>query len=234
MKIKTTMLAVLLALAPVAVRAQDIDSYDNYRVGCSAAVCNDFEVNYREDEVAQRTRNRRTRRTRRTDDSKYYAGGNLGIFLPGDDLDVGFGLGGLFGYKFSENVSAELELYDYFGGSEFDDLGYNVLGVAANGVYRYYFGSDTSESLYAFGGVGLGFGVVSATGDVADDLDDRGVDTSETGFLFQGKVGVGYPLNDKIDIFGQSRYVNISNDSDFEGDDGGDAFAFDLGATYKF
>jgi hypothetical protein len=230
MNIKTTLLAALLVLTPVAVRAQDADNYESYRVSCnSGAECNDFDVNYQEDEVAQRTRNRRTRRTRAAD-TKYYVGGNIAPFFPFDgDLDIGFG-GGIFGgYKFTDNISAEVEIFDYFGGTETDDLGYNNFGATANGVYRYYIDQRNPQSLYVFGGLGVGIGVASATGDVADDLDDAGVDTSETGFLVQGKGGVGYPVTDKIDAFAQTKFFNIFID----GEDA-DGLAIDVGATYKF
>ena len=230
MNIKTTLLAALLVLTPVAVRAQDVDSYDSYRIGCnSGAECNDFEVNYQEDEVAQRTRNRRTRRTRRSD-TKYYVGGNIAPFIPFDgDLDVGFGGGVFGGYKFTNNISAEVEIFDYFGGTDTDDLGYNNFGATANGVYRYYIDQTNPRSLYVFGGLGVGIGVASATGDVADDLDDAGIDTSETGFLVQGKGGVGYPITEKIDAFAQTKFFNIFVD----GEDA-DGLAIDVGATYKF
>ena len=241
MNLKTVILSALLIAIPVGVRAQDVDTYENYQVACDAgAECDSFNVNYIEsdsDKVAQ-TRRTRTRRTRSSGvDNKYYAGGNLGVFFPFiDDTDVGFGLSGLFGYRFTNNISAELEVLDYFGGSEIDDLGYNIFGVSANGVYRYYFDAGNFDNLYAFGGVGVGFGIGSSTGDVADDLDDAGIDTSETGFLLQGKAGIGYPLNEKVDLFGQARYLNVFVDGD---DLGGfsedfDGLSVDVGATYKF
>ena len=231
MKIKTTMLAVLLALAPVAVNAQDLDSYENYQVGCNSGVeCNDFEVNYQEDGLAQRTRNRRSRRTRGAIDNKYYVGGNIAPFIPFDgDFDLGFGGGIVGGYRFTNNISAEVEVFDYFGGTEVDDLGYNYFGATANGVYRYYIDQSNPRSLYVFAGLGVGVGIDNATGDVADDLDDLGVDTSETGFLLLGKGGVGYPISDKIDAFAQTKFFNIFVD----GEDA-DGLAIDVGATYKF
>jgi hypothetical protein len=203
------------------------------------------EVNLQEqdNELTQnrRTRTRRTRTTSSSLDSKYYAGGNLGLFVPfnGDnsDDDIGIGFGGLFGYKVNKNISAELELFNARGGSDVDDLGYSIFGASANGVYRYYFNPDNSKSLYAFGGLGLGFGVASLTGDVADDLDDDGVDTSRTGFLLQTKAGVGYPLSDNLDLFGQARYANVfigEEDNVADSGEDGNGISFDLGATYNF
>lgn len=231
MKLKISMLAaLLLAVFPFTAQAQETNSYESLNVSCeSGAECNDFGVNFSAEgnEVAQ-TRRRRTRRTRGGGlDTRYYTGGNIGLFIPFvDDNDVGFTFGGLFGYRFNKSISAELEIYDSLGGTEIDDLGYNVLGISANGVYRYHFNPNSSRSLYAFGGLGLGVGIVNATGDVADDLD---ID-SETGFLLQTKAGVGYPLSEQLDIFGQTRFTNvfIGDVEDFDG------LSFDVGATFKF
>ena len=233
MKIKTTILAILIALAPVAVRAQDVDRYKNYRFSCNGAECNNFKLSDREDEVAQRTRDRRIRRT---DDSKYYIGGNIAPFIPFDgDLDVGFGGGIVGGYKFSNNISAEVEVFDYFGGTEIDNLDYNSFGAAVNGVYRYYIDKSNPRSFYIFGGLGAGIGIADLNGDIADVIDDAGFDTSETGFLLLGKGGVGYPVSDNIDLFAQTKFYRIFIDgeadlleSDFDG------LAIDIGATYKF
>ena len=246
MNIKTAVLAIILATGfPVAAQAQHKNSYESLQVSCQpSAECNNFEVNYQQDEVAQFPRRTRMRRTRSSLDNKYYAGGNLGVFFPFNDnetsdadADVGFGLGGLFGYRFTENISGELEVSDYFGGSNVDDLGYNLLGITANGVYRYYFNPENSKSLYAFGGVGVGVGISNATGDVADSLDAQGVDTSDTGFLLQGKAGVGYPVADQIDIFGQARFTNLFISGDEDVDNSGDdsnGLSVDVGATYNF
>jgi hypothetical protein len=244
MNIKTTVLAIILAAGfPLATQAQETKDYESLQVSCQSGVeCNDFNVDFQEqgNEIAQtrRTRTRRTRSSSSSLDSKYYAGGNLGLFLPFiDDADVGIDFGGLFGYKINQNISAELELFNARGGTDTDDLGYSIFGAAANGVYRYYFNPDNSKSLYAFGGLGLGFGVVSQTGDVADDLDDDGVDTSRTGFLLQTKAGVGYPLSDNLDLFGQARYANVfigEEDDDEDSGEDGNGISFDIGATYNF
>jgi hypothetical protein len=220
-------------------------SQPGFEVQTPSATPSESDVNFQEqnDELTEnrRTRTRRTRTTSSSLDSKYYAGGNLGLFVPfnGDnsDDDIGIEFGGLFGYKVNKNISAELELFNARGGSDVDDLGYSVFGASANGVYRYYFNPDNSKSLYAFGGLGLGFGTLSATGDVADEAEDDGVDTSKTGFLLQTKAGVGYPLTDNLDLFGQARYANvfIGEEDDIEGSgEDGNGISFDLGATYNF
>lgn len=239
MNLKTIALTAVLAIGfPLAAQAQETNDYESLNVSCqSGAECSDFGVNFQQegDEVAQ-TRRTRTRRTRSSVDSKYYAGGNIGIFFPGEDgFDAGFGGAAKFGYNFTENIAAEIEGLGYFGGSEVDDLGYNVLGIAANGVGKYAFNPDNDKSVYIFGGAGIGIGRVASTGDRVDQLEDEaeaaGVefDSSETGFLFQGKVGVGYPIAEKIDVFGQGRYLNVSVD-----DIDADGFAIEAGANYNF
>ena len=241
MKIKIGMLAALLvACLPFGVKAQNVRNYDAYEANCeSIAECGDLNVKSQEAEVnSDVAQIRRTRRTRssRTSDSKFYAGGNIGPFIPFDgDLDIGFGGGILGGYKLTENISAEIELYDYFGGSDLDDdLGFNIFGAVANGVYRYHINSS-SRSPYIFAGLGIGVGVLSATGDFADAQEDAGADTSQAGFLFQGKGGVGYPLTEKIDVFGQTKFFNVSIDADdFSDGDDADGVALDFGATYNF
>ena len=229
MKIKTTILAVLLALTPVAVRAQDVDSsYENYQVGCnSGAECNDFEVNYQEDELAQRTRERRrTRRTRRTDDKKIYAGATVGIFFPSeiDDFDIGItsgqttdlqtvdpgtGFGGSLygGYKFTDFISADIEGFVFGGDADPLDSSYTSYGFFVNPRFTYTF--NEYNGVYVFASPGIGLAGVSFGDEISDA---EGVeDGSGTGFALQAKAGVGYPVSDSIDIIGQARYVNAFN-----------------------
>lgn len=242
MKIKNAILAgVLIAGLPVAVNAQEVENYDEYKVGCEAGVdCNDFDVNYEQsetnDELSQRTR---TRRTRRSSDKKIYFGATPGIAFLGDGTNTGFG-GSLFGgYNFSEKASAELEIFDYFGGlddgvssfdSVIDDSGYNYLGLAANAVFKYPFDQSNSRSFYGFAGIGLGYGRFSFTGDFGDFLDDNNIDNSLGGFLFNTKLGVGYPVTDSIDLMGQLRYANTFLDEVNNVTFQQDAITFDIGA----
>ena len=229
MKIKTTMLAVLLALAPVAVRAQDVDSsYENYQVGCnSGAECNNFEVNYQEDELAQRTRERRrTRRTRSADDKKIYAGATVGIFLPSeiDDFDIGIisgntvnletvdpgtGFGGSLygGYKFSDFIGVDVEGFAFTGDADPLDSSYTSYGFFVNPRFTYTF--DDANGFYVFASPGIGLAGISfgdEIGDAEGVTDDSGV-----GFALQAKAGVGYPVSDSIDNIGQARYFNAFN-----------------------
>ena len=227
MKVKTTILAILLALAPMAVRAQDADSsYENYQVGCnSGAECNDFEVNY-QDEVAQRTRDRRIRRTRSTDDKKIYAGATIGIFFPSeiDDLDIGIvsgevtdletvdpgtGFGGSIygGYKFTDSISADVEGFVFTGDADPLDSSYTSYGFFVNPRYTYTF--DEYNGVYVFASPGIGVAGV----DFGDEISDApgAEDASGAGFALQAKIGAGYPVSDTIDIIGQARYFNAFN-----------------------
>ncbi|MEM8827856.1 MAG: porin family protein [Cyanobacteria bacterium P01_G01_bin.19] len=238
MKFKSVIVAVaLLAALPFSAKAQNVENYEEYQVSCEQGVeCNDFNVMYEQqeetsEEIAQRTRPRRTRRS--SDFKKIYVGGTLGLAELGDGADLGFGASIVGGYRITKNIAAELEIYDYFGGTDSDDLGYNYLGILANGSYRIPFGDDP-KSLYAFVTPGFGFGRLGLTGDDADDLDDAGLDTSDTGFLLQIKAGVGYPISESLNLFGQARYANLFL-SDFNGvDDDEDAITFDVGVNFGF
>lgn len=240
MTIKTTVLAaILVAGLPVAVQAQETETYNFLKVGCDFATeCQDFDVIYAQQlensEISQRTR-RRTRRS--SSDQKIYFGLTPGVAFLGDGTNVGFG-GSLFGgYKFSELIAAELEIFDYFGsldgeGTIFDDSGYNYLGVVANAVATYPFGDD-DRSIYGFGGLGVGFGRFGFTGDVADFLDDVDADSSLSGVLFNLKLGVGYPISDNIDVLGQFRYANAILDEVNNFTVEQDAITIDIGAKLK-
>ena len=236
MKIKTSILTTILVAAfPIGVKAQEVNSYEKYEVRCrSGEDCNDFQVDYETTEsdsnVAQ---TRRTRRTRSVTPAikKFYVGSSLGFYIPGDGLDIGLGISGLFGYNFSNQIAAELEVYDYFGGSNIDDLGYNFLAVAVNGLYKYPF-STNSNSLYAFFGLGVGIGHLSATGDVADAADDNGIDTSNTDLFLHWKAGAGYPLNSKLDLLGQFRAIKFDAENDTIENDG--TYALEAGLKYNF
>ena len=236
MKIKTSILAtILVAALPLGVKAQGVNSYGNYEVACKSGMnCDDYNVEYEttktDSNIAQTRRTRRTR-SRTSAEKKFYVGGNLGFYIPGDDLDIGLGFGGLFGYNFSRQISAELEVYDYFGGSNVDDLGYNFFGVAANGVYKYPFSNDPG-SLYAFFGLGVGIGNLSATGDVADEAEDNGIDTSNSDVFFHWKAGVGYPLSNRVDITGQFRAIKFDVENDTIENDG--TYALEAGIKYNF
>jgi len=250
MKIKNVILAgVLAAGLPLAVQAQEVESYDDYQVSCeSGADCNNFDVDYEQqpeanDDISQRTRTRTRTRTRRSSNKKAYVGITPGLAFLGDGTNVGIGGSLVGGYNFSEKVTAELEILDYFGGlddgvssfdSVVDDSGYNYFGIAANVVSKYSFNKRNPKSLYAFGGAGLGYGRFSFTGDFSDFLDDIDVDTSLSGFLINLKLGVGYPITDSIDLMGQARYVNTLLDEINSVTFQQDAITLDLGAKINF
>ena len=257
MKIKNTILAGLLVAAfPMAAQAQNIENYDEYQVSCeTGADCNDFDVNYEQqptNELSQRTRTRRTRR-RSSDFKKFYVGGALGIFSPGElddglNIDPGTGFGGNLyaGYKFSKFIGADLELLIFGGDAEvpdtdaFDDSTYASVGLFASPRFTYSFDQDNvNKSPYVFLSPGLGINAVGFGGDIEDDLEDSDVDTSGTGFALQAKAGVGLPLSETLDIFGQTRYLKTFNiytesDDDLLDDQDFSSLGFELGLNLKF
>ena len=253
MKIKNAIFVGLLAACfPAAVQAQNMENYGEYQKS------NDLTVNYEqqsetEDQLAQRTRTR-PRRTRRgsSDFKKLYLGGTLGVFAPGElddglNIDPGTGVGGSLhvGYKFSKFIGADLELLIFGGGAEvpdteaFDDSSYASVGLFANPRFTYSFNQDNiNNSLYVFVSPGIGINAVGFGGDIEDDLDDSDIDTSGAGLALQAKAGVGYPLSESLDIFGQARYLKTFNiytesDDDLVDDQDFDSLGFELGLNLK-
>lgn len=235
MNIKIGMLAALvLAALPFSVKAQEVNSYDNYRVACeSGAECNDFNVDYEQadgsSEISQTRRTRRTRRTRSSSDfKKIYVGGTLGLFFPSEiedfrinvtsgdtndlqSVDPGTGFGGSLygGYKFSDFISADIEGFVFGGDSDPLDSSYTSYGFFVNPRFTYAFNQGDSKSPYGFVSPGLGIAGV----DFGDEIGNaQGVqEDSGTGFALQLKGGVGYPISDSLDIIGQARYFNAFN-----------------------
>ena len=232
MKIKAAILAsALVAGLPVAVKAQDVENYDNYRVSCETGVeCKDFDVNYAQDDrVTQTPRRTRTRRTRSSsNDKKIYAGATLGIFLPSEieDFDInissgdtndletvdpGTGFGGSIygGYKFSNFISADVEGFVFGGDSDPLDSSYTAYGFFVNPRFTYSFNPDNFKSFYVFASPGIGIAGINFGDEIADA---QGVeDDGGAGFAIQAKAGVGYPVSETIDIIGQVRYFNAFN-----------------------
>ncbi len=268
MNIKTTVLAIILATGlPVAVQAQDANEYENYQVACnSGAECNDFEVNYEqsdEDKVAQ-TRRTRPRRTRSSGlDSRYYAGGTLGVFFPSEidnfnvgvlgagnvttlqTVDPGTGFGGSIygGYQFSDLIGADIEGFVSFGDAEPFDSSYTSYGFFVNPRFTYTLDPDNTDSIYLFASPGIGLAGINFKDDLSDALGDDS--DSGTGFALQIKAGAGYPVSDSIDIIAQARYFNAFNAIETtQFGQGGtvsqtedkdfNAFSIEAGANFKF
>jgi hypothetical protein len=223
MKIQATILTtVLVASFPLAVQAQNSNHYQHSEVNCNSGnECNDLKIidekpSNSNNQTAQKTSRNRNNNT----GNNYYAGGSIGLFLSSDfystEVSGGLSFSGLFGYQFSDNISAELEILDYvIGESTFFDFSDNFLGIAGNAALRLYFNPDNTKSGYIFGAGGLGYG---------------GSINGTSGFLFQGKGGLGFPVSDSLDIYGQCRYLNLLVN---DGSDGS-AVSLELGATVGF
>ena len=252
MKFKTTVLAVIAALAfPFAAQAQDTQSYESLNVSCeSGAECSDFGVNFQEGEEVAQTRRTRTRRTRRrSSDSKAFAGATLGLSFPGeiDDsiIDPGTGFGGSIfgGYKFTDLISAEAEASLAFGGNDFEVAGgdeidgsYTLFTLLVGPRFTYSVNKSNDKSFYVFATPSIGFGSLNIGDDVGDQIEDAGGDSSGSGLALQGKVGAGYPISDKLDLIGQAKYSRILSIVEVaDGDDEGlGTFGIDAGISYKF
>ncbi|MGL5942797.1 MAG: outer membrane beta-barrel protein [Waterburya sp.] len=218
MKIKAAILTIIVVTSfPLTVQAQSPENYKNYQVNChSDKECKDLKVIYENNQTAQKTSRDHNNNTI----NKYYAGGSIGLFLAGDfastEVNGGFSFSGLVGNRFSNKISAELEILDYVvGESTFVDFADNFLGIAVNAALRFYFNPDNTRSAYIFGAGGLGYG---------------GFVNSGSGFLFQGKTGLAFPISDSLDIYGQYRYLNLLVN---DGSDGS-ANSLELGTIFGF
>jgi hypothetical protein len=244
MKLKVILLGIIAAcFLPLTAQAETVASNSNEKVSdFSTSQSQEQDFNYNSlsisydqtaleplqestdsnEEIAQRSRRTRSRRS----DKKFYAGANIGLLFPFEDrVDVGFGFPSVFGgYKFNKYAGADVEFFNYLGGTDEDDLGYFAFGFLANARFTYPFGQK-DNSIYAFASSGIGYGRSNPTGDAADNLNLNG----SGGFTFQIKTGIGYPFSDKLDAFGQLRYINIGNEGENT-----DGFTLDAGAIYKF
>jgi len=232
---KIALFTPIVMAIPLKAQAEESPSTVSSFVDCDRlSQCKDFAediVVEQENTLAQSRPTRRTR-TRGTSSSKYYGGGSLGIFASGGIGDAAFG-GSIFGgRKFDDRLSAEAEIIYYRGGTSIDDFGYSILGVLGNARYLFPFDSSNSQSFYAFAGAGVGLGRFALTGDFSDFISD----TDAISLLVQAKGGVGYPVSNNIDVFGQLRYLNTTTSfaRGFSGSVTGDGFSFDAGATFKF
>jgi len=125
-----------------------------------------------------------------------------------DSLDpanpsTSFLLGAAVGYNLTTNLSIEGELGiipDIVGDSDRIDLG--VTTFSANGVYHF----DTQTKFVPYATFGLGFGHMGL--DIENVEDD-----SSTEFLFNLGGGVKYPLNDKLAVRGDLRYIAINDEN---------------------
>jgi opacity protein-like surface antigen len=119
------------------------------------------------------------------------------------DPSTSFLLGVAVGYNLTTNLSIEGELGvvpDIVGDSDRVDLG--VTTFSANGVYHF----DTQTKFVPYATFGLGFGNAGL------DIEDVG-DESNTEFLFNLGGGVKYPLNDRLQVRGDLRYISINDDN---------------------
>ena len=264
MRIKTIIVAALLSLGlPFAAKAETGED-QKYQVSCGAecsqfnvAQTNSFpvEINTNDADLAQsQRRRRRVRRTRRTRTRKIYLGGTLGVFFPSEleefdgdvvdglddseSIDPGTGFGGSIygGYKFNNLLSADIEFFVFGGGANpIDDSGYTSLGFFVNPRFTFAFNKGSANSPYAFISPGLGLASVN----LSDEISDRfSGDDSGSGFALQIKGGIGYPLSETIDIFGQARFFNAfqvyeiigvgdEDDQDFN------TFGLEVGVNFK-
>ncbi|GAB4523631.1 MAG: hypothetical protein Tsb0014_01410 [Pleurocapsa sp.] len=230
MKLTTILSGTVVALCmPFAAQAQDLDTYEDYQNACkSISECDSFQVTdeYADSEsslqvdnseIAQRSR--RSRSSRSYD--KYFAGFNLGLFLPEGGFNLGFGGSVYGGYMFNKNFGGDLEFLFAFGGLDdgYDGFGnvdgnYSYLGFYVNPRYEIPFSRDGRTK--AFGAFGLGLLRTGFNYDYDFFGNRLEIDGSDTDFSYQLKGGVMFPLGKKMDAVGQIRVIEFDVVS-FEG-----------------
>ncbi len=223
---------------PNMAQAKNIESYEDYRMYCSATAyqygiqssdCDRYKGTYEnrlQEEVEQRQIKRRNTNKEESDANqdnriKGYVGGSLGVFFPDADvLDTGLGVSLYGGARFNKYIATDLEI-DLLGGGTIDsDIAYGVFAAFINPRFIYPF-SDQDKSASVFFSPGIG---ISALG-VGDG--DTTV-TDDTRLTWQAKAGVSIPVSRRLSTFGQVRYA-----SQFE-EDTVDFFGTEIGLNFEF
>ncbi|MFT3808437.1 MAG: porin family protein [Micropepsaceae bacterium] len=139
-----------------------------------------------------------------------------GVALPGDltfdyptgsdntfDTNSGYSYGAALGFDIGSGWSVEGEVAYYKSEyTGYDPNNNDLLNLSVNGYYTFNTGGQFKPYL----GVGIGYGDVGYEGDV---------DQSNWGFTYQGMAGIRMALSDKIEFFGEYRYV-ASEDVDLD------------------
>ena len=154
-------------------------------------------------------------------DKGFYIGGQAGVSLPEDtDLDLtggasldaglntGWAAGLGFGYAYGNGIRGEMELGyhandvdDVSGASATGDIGATSLMI--NGYYDFYTGGKWQPY------VGAGFGAAHVSADTISPVSGSSVDDSDTGFAFQGMLGVAYAVSDRVRLTLGYRYFSV-------------------------
>lgn len=139
-------------------------------------------------------------------DKGLYIGGNLGLTNPSNAYaNVGGDLGVQLGYRFDKNFRAELASSFMANQSNIYGDRYLYTGLfMLNGYYDFYTGTAVTPLL------GAGLGYMSQEVDETYGNDDYEL-ASDSGFAYQGIVGLAFKLNKNFALDLTYHYVTSTN-----------------------
>jgi opacity protein-like surface antigen len=154
----------------------------------------------------------------------------------GLNFDTGYALGAAVGYDFSPTLAIEGEYVYRDADARVTNIGNDDKGSTTsnawmvNALYKFQ-PLGATGAFHPYAGAGIGLADLSVK-DVGQTLD------SDYKFAYQIIGGVGYDVTPQIQLFGETRYFAIS-DQTVENDDvsfknGYDTFDVLFGATYRF
>lgn len=139
-------------------------------------------------------------------DPQWYVRGDLGATFQGEingtpkvKGKTGWTLDAAAGRRIDDRFRAEGELLYSEADQKIGDGQIKVTAGLANGLYDF----DTGTRLRPFVGAGVGIGQVK--------LDRGGVRGDDTGFAYQLRTGVSYPINDRLSAEVGYRYLGIND-----------------------
>lgn len=233
----------LLSLS-TSVVAQDINSYEDYKLYCSDAAyqydvsspdCGTYESQYKE-QIQQDLKPKAIKETQpeelqksnlnnQNSDIEGYVGISLGAFFPDlDNADTGFGGSIFLGAKWNKYFGTDLEVILLGGGSDFEERNYSAQAISLNPRFFIPLSDSLSRNTAnLFISPGLGFSSAEI------DFDDIGISIEDdTRFTWQIKAGVSVPFSDRVDGLAQVRYAD-----QFE-EDTVNFFSTELGVSVSF
>jgi hypothetical protein len=212
----------LVMINATVVQAQEINSYEDFKLYCSDAAyqynvaspyCDNSKPYYQEQiqEELNRQQNINTKETeverkeakRKQNAVSGYAGISLGAFFPDEELlKTGFGGSVFIGSKWNKYVATDLEFIYLGGGIDIDeiDVNYSVWGLAINPRFIIPFKeTDNSASLFISPGLGISSAKVETYNISVED---------NTRITWQIKAGLSVPIQEKYQAFLQIRYAS--------------------------
>jgi hypothetical protein len=232
----------LVMINATVVQAQEINSYEDFKLYCSDAAyqynvaspyCDDSKPYYQEQiqEELNRQQNVNTKETeverreakRKQNEVSGYAGGALGIFFPDkDDTDTGFGESLFVGGRWNKYLATDIETIYFSGGGELFSPDYFAWALTINPRLIIPFNNNyNSASIYI--SPGLGVSVVGAYDDDREEYEEL-----ETDLAWQIKAGFTIPIQERFNLFLQGRYVSQI------GEDANNAFGTQIGFSVNF